>query len=105
MTKKPEQSVHTILAKGQGPLGYVLAKVEQLRTLNQQIQTLLRPELAQHCQVANLRDGCLILQVDNAAWATQLRFEQTELLSKLRKQPALAGLASIKIQVRAPDAM
>ncbi len=104
MTKKPEQSVHNILSQGQGPLAYVLAKVEQLRMLSQQVQKLLRPELAQHCQVANLRDGCLILQVDNAAWATQLRFEQTELLSKLRKQPELAGLASIKIQVRAAEA-
>lgn len=65
-----------------GKLGNILKKAQLLS----QWQTYLveiDPELAQHCQVANLREAELIIEVNSAAWGMRLKFLTPELLKKL----------------------
>ncbi|GAA1873356.1 hypothetical protein GCM10009836_62950 [Pseudonocardia ailaonensis] len=45
--------------------------------------TLVGPDIADHCTPISLRDGELILQAESTAWATQLRTLQRQLLQRL----------------------
>lgn len=71
-------------------------KIDQINALQQRVDASFPAPLHQHCHVANLREGCLILAVDSSAWATQLRFRTPDLLEKLRRYPELSDLRGIK---------
>lgn len=74
-------------------------KLEQLSQINHVIANKLAPELHAHCQVANLRDGILILSTTSPTWNHKLRFGSADLLSALRREPRWAGLKGIEIRV------
>ena len=40
------------------------------------------PQIAAHARPAALVDGCLVVEVDHPTWATQLRFLETDLLTR-----------------------
>jgi len=74
----------TVLLGTNNPtLQNLLQKSLQLTQLTHSLHTLLDPNLALHCKVANLRDHTLILAVESAAWATQLRYQIPTLQKKL----------------------
>ncbi len=96
MTHNPIQPIRTILADGDENLLHQLGKkCLQLEQLQKWVSLHLADPLNNHCCVANFRDGCLILKVDSAAFATQLRYKTGDLLNALRTIPALCGLRSI----------
>jgi predicted nucleic acid-binding Zn ribbon protein len=45
--------------------------------------SLVGPDIADHCTPVSLRDGELVLQAESTAWATQLRTLQRQLLQRL----------------------
>lgn len=77
----------------------LLDKLEQLKQLNQFVAAHLEPSLAAQCQVANLRDGILILSTTSPAWKHKLRFVTLDLLSALRANPAWSSLKSIEVRI------
>lgn len=101
----PEKTLDTILNQQdpQSILGFIQKKVLQLNQLNDLWQKNW-PELAQHSRIANFREGCLVIEVDNAAWATRLRYLIPDLTRKLVKQSALNSLKHIEwyIQPHSP---
>lgn len=99
MQQKPEKTVHSVLSKG-AQLQSILAKVQALKKIETKIKQFLPNYLQAHYTVANYRDNCLILQTDNSAIATQLRYLSTDLLTKLRTQAGMPSIISIKINVR-----
>ena len=100
MTTKPEKTIRSLLNNNNGQLGQLLKKNQQLETINALVQPLLDEELALHCQVANFREGCLVLQADSAAWATRLRYQIPVLLQALRTPDRLPNIATIRLIVR-----
>lgn len=74
-------------------------KIEQLSKISQAVKNHLEPSLARQCQVANLRDGILILSTHSSIWGHQLRFQEIELLSVLRATPEWCGLKSVQSRV------
>lgn len=72
-------------------------KVEQLQKL---VREYLEPQLYEHCRVANFRRGCMVIEVNNAAWATKLRLVQMDLCTKIRVEGKFYQLSSIKISVQ-----
>ncbi len=97
-----------VLARQSGQVERLLDKVVVLQQLNDQLQAFLEPSLAAHCQVANLRDGCLVIMADSAAWATRLRYDFPDLLSRLRFEARLFNITSLHCIVSkmpAPKAM
>ena len=66
-------------------LGHWHAKIDTLTKLDRLIKSYLSPQLAQHCNVANLRNGAIILTTHTPSWNHQLRFLQNDLLEKVRK--------------------
>lgn len=70
----------------------------QLDELNEKLQAFLPHELQAHCQVGSFNRGCLIIIVDNATWASQLRYLLPDLRDKMRKA-GIYQLSSIKCVV------
>ena len=86
---------HPILSQPSAKLRQLIAKAEALIEIEQELKNHLDPGLTQHCHVANLRHDCLIIAVDNAMWATRLRFIIPTLLQQLKKQSPLKKLNAI----------
>ena len=102
MATKTKKTFEYLLESGQNQYKTLLGKVEKLHDLNVLIKQYLPSPLVNHCQVANLRHGKLVLSVDSPVWATKLRFYMPELLAALRQQPRFAGLAGMDVCV-APE--
>jgi hypothetical protein len=71
-----------------GHLSELLKRAQALEKLNAYVKTLLPQPLQAHCQVANLRDGVLVMQVDSSAWASQMRFVQASVLQAWQVESA-----------------
>lgn len=58
--------------------------------------------IAQHATPSAVRDGTLVVTVDDPAWATQLRFLEAEILGRVRDALDLDGLERLEVRVRRP---
>jgi predicted nucleic acid-binding Zn ribbon protein len=56
--------------------------------------------VAQHSRPRSLRDGVLVVAVDEPAWATQLRWLEADLLTRLREVLGPDQLARIEVRVQ-----
>lgn len=58
----------------------------------------LDPTLADHFQVANARQNCLVLLARSPAWATRLRMQAAEVLEILRRS-GHPGFDEVEVRV------
>jgi hypothetical protein len=72
------------------------------KKLNQLWTRAISIELAEHSRVANFREDCLVIEVDNAAWITYLRYHLPELKKRLSQEHALSTLQKIEWYIRPP---
>lgn len=94
--------------------GSILHKQNVLRSMVQQAQFFAHlekivhaqlPDAAvAHCRLANYNEGRLVLVIDNAMWATRLRYQQNQLLERLAQHAEFTGLQRIQLKVRPGDA-
>ena len=56
--------------------------------------------VAQHSRPRSLRDGVLVVAVDEPAWATQLRWLEADLLTRLREALGPDQVARIEVRVQ-----
>lgn len=68
-------------------LRLVFAKIRELQIINEKLYAHLDPHIAKYCQAANVAGNRLILIVANGSIATQLRFQLSDLLKKLKSDP------------------
>jgi len=68
------------------------------RFINTILHQILPQPLNQHVWAAKLENGVLKLLTDSPAWATQIRYQQHELIKQLNCDPALK-LDSIEISI------
>ena len=86
-----------VLSKRGSSLGAALSHARLLLQLQNLLAGSVDPSLANHFQVANLRQNRLILLTPNAAWSTRLRMETSNLLEILHR----AGHADVRtIEIR-----
>lgn len=64
-----------------------------------QLRALLPQELASECRVGNVRDHVLTVHINNAAWATRLRFLVPDLLQSLKRLADFATVSEIRLRV------
>jgi predicted nucleic acid-binding Zn ribbon protein len=55
--------------------------------------------VAQHSRPRSLRDGVLVVAVDEPAWATQLRWLEADLLARLEAVLGPGQVARIEVRV------
>ena len=83
----------------QGPeLQGVIEHARFLLRLQDRIAAAVDPELATRFQVANIRQGRLILLAPSAAWATRLRLHTAQILGDLHRA-GLPDLSNIEVRV------
>lgn len=80
--------------------GKLVARVDQLKTIDNILKKLLPTSLQPFCQVMNWQNGDLVVAVKNASAATCLRYQAPELLTQLRRFKTLADLKSLDFKVR-----
>jgi len=56
-------------------------------------------EVAAHAEPRSLRDGVLVIAVDQPAWATQLRFLGADLLARVRDATGCSDVVEIQVRV------
>ncbi len=92
---KTKKTLDYLQATENNALNVLLNKVRKIAELDKAVKASLSSPLCDHCHVANLRQGRLILQADSPVWGSKLRFESSSLLSKLRQESLFAGLVGI----------
>jgi predicted nucleic acid-binding Zn ribbon protein len=58
------------------------------------------PAVAAHTHPLSLRDGTLVVAVDNPAWATQLRLLHGELMARLTAVVGDGAVTRLEVRVR-----
>jgi|SRR5690554_2007353 len=84
----------------QSGLQQIMRHARLIVRLQQLVQQNLPTAAAAHCRLANYNQGRLLLVVDNAHWATRLRYQQEQLAERLRQHPQFAELRLIQFRVR-----
>lgn len=98
-TIKDPQKVSNLLAKS--TLRQLIEKAEWMIKLQQIFAEVLdQPELARHCSIMNINDKTLVIMVDQAAWATRLRYQQEHILRALQFRLPNLDLKSLQVKVR-----
>jgi hypothetical protein len=64
----------------------LLGRARQLAEIDSAVRDWAGTPLNQHLRVANVRQGALVIYIENAAAYTALRYRQQELLERLRQQ-------------------
>ena len=80
-------------------LNDLLQHAKRLGILQTQLDYYLEPAARPYCKVASFQEGCLLLIVTNANWATRIRYRQQRLLSQLQALPEYRGLARIALKI------
>jgi len=57
-------------------------------------------QVAAHARPVSLRDGTLVVAVDQPGWATQLRFLETDLVRRLAEVAGDGVVARVEVRVR-----
>lgn len=77
----------------------ICKRAVQLEEINSKLYPLLPPTLQAHCQVGSFTNGCLVIVVSDAVWASELRYSLPALRDALRKEAGIYQLSSIKIAI------
>lgn len=75
-----------ILSHENSILTDIVQKTKTINALNGTLYKILPQPLNQHCRVANIRNKCLVIEIDSPNWATKIRFIIPELLHKMQKK-------------------
>jgi hypothetical protein len=88
-----------LLNEDRGDLHRLIAHAERLQRASQVLRTHLDEPLAGHCQVANIKDGSIVMHADSSAWAAKLRFHVASMLEQLNQAHGFGVLRAIRIKV------
>jgi hypothetical protein len=94
----PLKSVGKLL-QSNNALGGLLAHTERLQRAQRLLHTHLPASLAQHCQVANIKEDMIVVHADSSAWAAKLRFHVAGMLAQLIQQQEFSSLRAVRIKV------
>ncbi|MBI5461916.1 MAG: DUF721 domain-containing protein [Gammaproteobacteria bacterium] len=98
MSTRTSRSIAKILEQvGKSDPAGLPVEARRLAGLERQVRACLPQELADHCHLAGIRDGCLRLVVDSPAWAARLRFQEPQLIRNWVRQ---GGGEIRRVQVR-----
>lgn len=78
-------------------------RAQWLEELGAAWRRLAGEPLGEHSAPLGYRGGRLVIQVDGAVWADQVRHRQRRLLQRLRREALFMDLDTIQIRVRPPQ--
>ena len=81
-------------------LSAILLRSKLIESFNMALTRYLPSRLLTHCQVMNYENSIVIIRVDNATWATQLRYSEQELIAYFQNQLELPNVSGVKYKLR-----
>lgn len=75
-------------------------EVGVLRVLFARWPELVGPAVAEHAAPVALRDGVLVVAVEDPAWATQLRYLGQELLGRIAQVSGQETVSDLRVRVQ-----
>ncbi|MCK4869648.1 MAG: DUF721 domain-containing protein [Gammaproteobacteria bacterium] len=99
ISKQHAKSIGELLNSKTGQLHKLIHQTEELQHLDRLFRQTLDNELGGHCHVSKFDGTHMILVVDNANWATNLRYGLPDIIKTLRVQPEFKGLKKINYKV------
>ena len=100
MIDDPIKSIDSLIRSPSSSLNEILQIAAGLTDYQTLLEEYLDPNLLNHCAVASYSKGILILVVDNATWATHLRFLAPDLIKFLQKKAPTKDIKKIECKVR-----
>jgi hypothetical protein len=97
--KKPRKLPELLADRDNSPLSGVIRRGRQLHGLGVLLGKILGPELAAHCQLANIRGNTLVVTASSTAWATRVRYQSPQLLQKIRCEERFRGIDTIHVRI------
>jgi hypothetical protein len=80
-----------------------LARIEDIQRLDQSLKFMLHDPLKQHCWAAGIEKRRLTILTDSGAWATQLRYQQQQILKGINTDLGLnLNKLRIRVSTRSP---
>ncbi|MGL5359008.1 MAG: DUF721 domain-containing protein [Shewanella sp.] len=95
--KKPPQDLSQLLHQS-GQLPNLAEKAELLLYLDQHVKQIVTGPVAEQLNVANFRQGILVIETTSAAWAARINFQKSKLLAQLQAE-TLPILTAIEVKV------
>ncbi|QTS83763.1 DciA family protein [Coxiella endosymbiont of Amblyomma nuttalli] len=80
------------------PLRFIVQRANQITALEKMLVNFLPSEVIPYCQVMNISHQTLTLQLDNAVWATRVRYLVPNLIEAFSQQKM--PIASIQCRVK-----
>jgi len=74
-----------------------------LETVFSQWSELAGPAVATHARPVSLRDGVLVVNVDDGAWGSELRYRARDMLSKIAAAAGPGSPTRMEVRVRPPS--
>jgi hypothetical protein len=96
------RKIDSLLSSGHPPhsaLARLVNRASQQDAWTDQLRALLPQDLASECRVANVRDQVLTVHINNAAWATRLRFLIPAVLPNLNRLADFTAVNEIRLKV------
>jgi hypothetical protein len=96
------RKIDSLLSSNQHPasaLARLLGHAARQDAWTAQLRALLPQELASECRIGNVRDHVLTVHINNAAWATRLRFLIPELLQNLSRLADFTTVTEVRLKV------
>jgi len=77
-----------------------MADASSLRNVFGYWADVVGEQIAAHARPVSLRDGTLVVAVDQPGWATQLRFLEADLVKRLSEVAGDGVVARVEVRVR-----
>lgn len=90
------------LLREQKPLKALFSQAQRLSQLQNLLESQLEAGAREHCRIASWRDGCLLLIITDAQWATRLRYQQRRLQKALMQFDEFKELQRMLFKVQPP---
>lgn len=91
-----EKTLNKIFQQPTELLSSIIHKAQQLNSLTKILHQFLESDCTPYCRVANYANEILVIEINNATWATQIRYRIPELLGKLKQMEPLHDLKKIE---------
>lgn len=91
--------IKNLFADRTSKLDSIIKRAASLEKLNTMFQNALNSELAKHCYLVEFDENSITLIVDNASWATALRYATPDIINTLRTKSTFKALKNIRYKL------
>ncbi|EKD94595.1 MAG: hypothetical protein ACD_26C00023G0001 [uncultured bacterium] len=99
LNTKNIDTIGDVLQRGNTIFAKIMRKNRDNKTLSLIFKSILDPELVKNCKFAGIENSTANIVVNNAAWATKVRYSLPEILKNLQTQPEFKDITNIRYSI------